>query len=40
MVVLVEKGRVSPLLEHVPVHIVLNPNVGTIGAAHYAAQMN
>ncbi|MEO0410155.1 MAG: glucokinase [Cyanobacteria bacterium P01_A01_bin.135] len=32
-----EKGRVSTLLENVPVHIVLNPNVGLIGAAQYAA---
>ncbi len=35
-----EKGRVSSLLEQVPVHIVLNPNVGLIGAAQYAAQMD
>lgn len=34
-----EKGRVSSLLEKVPVHIVLNPKVGLIGAAQYAAQM-
>lgn len=35
----VEKGRVSALLERVPVHVVLNPKVGLIGAAQYAAQM-
>ncbi|MGB3613614.1 MAG: glucokinase [Elainellaceae cyanobacterium] len=34
-----EKGRVGSLLEQVPVHIVLNPKVGLIGAAQYAAQM-
>ncbi len=31
------KGRVSPLLDRVPVHIVLNPQVGLIGAALKAA---
>jgi len=31
------KGRVSPLLDKVPVHIVLNPQVGLIGAALRAA---
>jgi glucokinase len=31
------KGRVSPLLDRVPVHIVLNPQVGLIGAALRAA---
>lgn len=33
-----QKGRVSPLLEKVPVSIVLNPQVGLIGAALYAAR--
>ncbi|MGB5899367.1 MAG: glucokinase [Geitlerinemataceae cyanobacterium] len=33
-----QKGRVSPLLEKVPVYIVLNPQVGLIGAALYAAR--
>ena len=28
-----QKGRVSPLLKDVPVHVVLNPQVGLIGAA-------
>lgn len=32
-----DKGRVSSLLERVPVHVVLNPKVGLIGAALYAA---
>lgn len=31
------KGRVSSLLETIPVNVVLNPNVGLIGAALYAA---
>ncbi len=34
-----DKGRVSPLLEKVPVHIVLNPQVGLIGAALCAAAL-
>jgi len=34
-----EKGRVSGLLEKIPIHIILNPKVGLIGAALYAAQM-
>ncbi|MEO1068345.1 MAG: glucokinase, partial [Cyanobacteria bacterium J06638_6] len=33
------KGRVSPLLDRVPLHIVLNPQVGLIGAALKAAQL-
>jgi glucokinase len=33
------KGRMRPLLERIPVHIVLNPQVGLIGAALYAAQL-
>ena len=33
------KGRVSTLLKNVPVHIVLNPKVGLIGAALYAAKI-
>ncbi len=31
------KGRMSALLEQVPIHIVLDPKVGLIGAALYAA---
>ncbi|MBC6423121.1 MAG: glucokinase [Hormoscilla sp. SP5CHS1] len=34
-----DKGRVSNLLEKVPVHIVLNQQVGLIGAAICAAQL-
>ena len=33
-----DKGRVSPAVEKVPVHVVLNPRVGLIGAALCAAQ--
>ncbi|MBE9129551.1 MULTISPECIES: glucokinase [unclassified Coleofasciculus] len=33
------KGRVSQLLENVPVHITLNPDVGLIGAAICAARL-
>ncbi|MEM9451946.1 MAG: glucokinase [Cyanobacteria bacterium P01_E01_bin.6] len=35
-----DKGRVSPLLENIPVNVVLNPRVGLIGAALYAATMD
>jgi glucokinase len=34
-----EKGRVSPVLEKIPIHIVLNPRVGLIGAAICAANL-
>jgi glucokinase len=37
---LTEKGRMSSLLEMMPVHIVLNPQVGLIGAALCAAQLH
>ncbi|NJM45924.1 MAG: glucokinase [Alkalinema sp. RU_4_3] len=33
------KGRMRPLLERIPVHIVLNPQVGLIGAALYASRL-
>ena len=33
------KGRMSDLLKNVPVHVVLNPKVGLIGAALYADQI-
>lgn len=33
------KGRVSPLLKMVPVHVVLNPQVGLIGAALCATRL-
>jgi glucokinase len=35
--VLKNKGRVSLVLEDIPIHIVLNPEVGLIGAMLYAA---
>ncbi|NET37640.1 MAG: glucokinase [Cyanothece sp. SIO1E1] len=34
-----QKGRVSPLLAQIPIHVVLNPKVGLIGAALHAAQL-
>ena len=34
-----DKGRFRPLLEGLSVQVALNPSVGLIGAAHYAAQM-
>ncbi|MBF2036078.1 MAG: glucokinase [Leptolyngbyaceae cyanobacterium T60_A2020_046] len=34
-----DKGRVSALLEEIPVHLVLTPQVGLIGAARCAAQV-
>lgn len=34
------KGRVSPLLHKVPIHVVLNPKVGLMGSAIYAAQLS
>lgn len=34
------KGRVSSLLQKVPVHVVLNPKVGLLGSAIYAAQLS
>ena len=33
------KGRLSNLLERVPVHVVLNPQVGLMGAALHAARL-
>jgi glucokinase len=33
------KGRMTPLLQQMPVHVVLNPQVGLIGAALYAAKL-
>ncbi|MEO0534192.1 MAG: glucokinase [Cyanobacteria bacterium P01_A01_bin.123] len=39
MTAFTNKGRVSPLLEKVPVHVVLNSEVGLIGAALRAAQL-
>lgn len=34
-----EKGRISPLLEQVPVHIILNSKVGLIGSAIRATRL-
>lgn len=34
-----QKGRMRPLLERIPVNIVLNPQVGLIGAALYASRL-
>ncbi|NEO98418.1 MAG: glucokinase [Symploca sp. SIO2E9] len=34
-----QKGRVSPLLEKVPVHVILNPQVGLIGAVICASRI-
>jgi glucokinase len=34
-----EKGRMRPLLEEIPVHIILNPQVGLIGAAVCASKL-
>lgn len=31
-----DKGRMRPLMEKIPVHVILNPQVGLIGAALYA----
>ena len=33
-----QKGRVSNLLDNIPVHIVLNPQVGLVGSVLYALQ--
>ncbi|MBW4521168.1 MAG: glucokinase [Scytolyngbya sp. HA4215-MV1] len=33
------KGRMRPLMERIPVHLVLNPQVGLIGAARVAARL-
>ncbi|MGK7873839.1 MAG: glucokinase [Xenococcaceae cyanobacterium] len=32
-----QKGRMSPLLEEMPVHVVLNPQVGLLGSVLYGA---
>jgi glucokinase len=34
-----QKGRMRPLLQEVPVHVILNPQVGLIGAALCAARL-
>jgi glucokinase len=35
-----DKGRLSDLLTRIPVHVVMNPKVGLLGAAAVAARMN
>lgn len=37
--ILKSKGRVSPVLENIPIHLVLNPEVGLIGAMLHAASL-
>ena len=34
-----DKGRMSELLARVPVHVIVNPNVGLLGAAAVAARL-
>jgi glucokinase len=34
----IDKGRMRPLLESVPVRIILNENTALLGAAHYASE--
>ena len=33
----VAKGRMQPLLEAMPVHVILNPKTALLGSARYAA---
>lgn len=33
-----QKGRMQSLLAHIPLHIILNPNVGLLGSTLYAAR--
>jgi glucokinase len=35
-----DKGRLSELLSQIPVHVILNPSVGVLGAAAVAARMD
>lgn len=39
LIAFTQKGRMSSLLERVPVHVILNPQVGLIGAAIYGARI-
>ncbi|WNZ21972.1 glucokinase [Leptolyngbya sp. NK1-12] len=34
-----DKGRMRPLMERIPVHVILNQNVGLIGASLYALKL-
>lgn len=36
---MIDKGRMRPLMERVPVHVILNQNVGLLGAALSAARL-
>lgn len=36
---MVDKGRMRPLMERIPVHVILNQNVGLLGAALSAARL-
>lgn len=36
---LIDKGRMRSLMERIPVHVILNQNVGLLGAARYAARL-
>ena len=33
------KGRMRPLLQNIPVRVILNPKVALLGAARYALQV-
>jgi glucokinase len=35
-----DKGRMSGLLSRIPVHVIMNPNVGLLGAAAVAGRMD
>ena len=39
MAAFTDKGRFAGLLQQVPVHVILNPNTGLIGAATYGLEM-
>jgi glucokinase len=34
-----DKGRFSPLMAEIPVHVVMNPEAGLLGAVHQARRM-
>ena len=34
-----DKGRLTPLMESLPIHVSLNPRAPLFGAAHVAAEM-
>jgi glucokinase len=39
MATFLDKGRLSDLLAVIPVHVILNPSVGLLGAAATAARI-